>query len=134
MTERLRVVIAEDDDGLADLIRTTLDGDGRFEVVARAANGDDAVALAGEHHPDLVLMDIAMPGCNGIEATRLIHRFDSSQHVVIYTGSDEFGDVIAAEAAGAAGYLHKQALHSPDLPDALLVLHRNFELALPDLD
>jgi len=130
----LRVVVAEDDDGLADLIRTTLNEDGRFEVVARASNGDDAVALAAEHHPDLVLMDIEMPGCNGIEATRLIHRFDSGQHVVIYTGSDEFGKVVEAEAAGAVGYLHKQALNSHDLPDALLVLHRNYELALPDPD
>jgi CheY-like chemotaxis protein len=128
----LRVVIAEDDDRLAELIRTTLDEDGRFVVVARATNGDEAVEFTGEHHPDLVLMDIVMPVCDGITATRLIHALDAAQHIVIYTGSDEFKDVAKAEAAGAVGYLHKQALTSPDLPNALLVLHRNYEHGLPD--
>jgi two-component system chemotaxis response regulator CheY len=128
----LRVVVAEDDDRLAELIRTTLDDDGRFVVVARARNGDEAVQLAGEHHPDLVLMDIVMPLCDGITATRLIHELDASQHIVIYTGSEEYEDVAEAEAAGAVGYLHKAALMSPDLPNALLVLHRNYEHHVPD--
>ena len=130
----LRVVIAEDDDRLAEVIRSVLEDDGRFVVVGRAANGDEAVTLTGEHHPDVVLMDITMPVCDGIEATRLIRSLDASQHVVIYTGSDEYGDVAQAEAAGAVGYLHKRALTSPDLADALLVLHRNDEQALPDPD
>ncbi len=130
----MRVVIAEDDDRLAELIRTILDEDGRFVVVGRAANGDEAVELTGERHPELVLMDIVMPACNGIEATRLIHELNPNQHVVIYTGSDEFADIAKAEAAGAVGYLSKDALTSPDLADALVVLHRNYERALPDLE
>jgi two-component system chemotaxis response regulator CheY len=125
-TPPLRVIIAEDDDGFAELIRSTLDADGRFVVVARATNGDEAVELVGEHHPDLVLMDIVMPVCDGISATRLIHELDARLHVVIYTGSAEFRDVAKAEAAGAVGYLHKEALASPGLPTALLVLHRNY--------
>jgi DNA-binding NarL/FixJ family response regulator len=128
------VVVAEDDDRLAELIRTILDEDGRFVVVARASNGDEAVDLVGAHHPDLVLMDIAMPTCNGIEATRIIHALDASQRIVIYTGSDEYEDVVRADAAGAAGFLHKDALSSPDLADALEVLHRNLERALPDVE
>ncbi len=127
-----RVLIAEDDDRLAELIEAILGEDGRFMVVARAANGDEAVELAGEVHPDLVLMDIVMPACDGIEATRLIHELDARQHVVIYTGSDEFADVVKAEAAGAVGYLSKEALTSPDLADALSVLHENHERSLPD--
>ena len=130
--EPLRVIIAEDDEHLAALIQSILDDDGRFIVLGRAANGDDAVRLAHEHHPDIVLMDIAMPTRDGIEATRLIRASDVGQHVVIFTGSDEYSDVARAEDAGAAGYLHKDALTSPDLADALHVLHTNYERGLPD--
>jgi DNA-binding NarL/FixJ family response regulator len=130
----LRVVIAEDDDHLAELIRSILDGDERFTVVGRASSGDKAVELVGEKHPDIVVMDIAMPSCDGIEATRMIHDLDTAQHVIIYTGSDEYADVARAEAAGASGFLHKDALTSPELADALFVLHTNYERALPDPD
>ena len=118
-------MVAEDDDRLAALIESILQDDGRFVVVARAANGVDAVRLAGDHRPDIVLMDIAMPGRDGIEATRLI-REEHGVHVVIYTGSDEFDDLARADEAGAAGFLHKDALASPELADALHVLHTNF--------
>ena len=130
----LRILIAEDDDRLAELVETILDGDGRFIVVGRATSGDDAVALCEEHTPDIVLMDIGMPGRDGIDATRAIHGRDSGQHVVIYTGSDEYGDVARAEDAGAVGYLHKDALTSPDLADALHVLHSNYVSSVPDPD
>jgi DNA-binding NarL/FixJ family response regulator len=133
MTEiPLRIVIAEDDEKLALLVEEILDGDGRFIVVGRASDGDQAVRLVEEHAPDLVLMDIGMPGRDGIDATRAIHQRDSGQHVVIYTGSGEYEDVARADAAGAAGFLHKDALVSPDLADALHVLHTNYVSALPD--
>jgi len=128
----LRILLAEDDEQLAALMATVLDGDRRFAVVGRATTGDDAVALCAEHAPDIVLMDIGMPGRDGIEATQAIHASDPDQHVVIYTGSDEYGDVARAEDAGAVGYLHKGALTSPDLPDALHVLHANYVSRIPD--
>jgi DNA-binding NarL/FixJ family response regulator len=128
----LRILLAEDDDGLADLVGTILTGDGRFIVVGRATTGDDAVILCEEHHPDIVLMDISMPGRDGIAATSAIHARDPGQHVVIYTGSDQYGDVARAEDAGAVGYLHKDALTSPDLADALHVLHANYLNSVPD--
>lgn len=130
----LRILIAEDDEGLAELVEETLDGDGRFRVVARARSGDEAVRLCGEHAPDIVLMDIGMPGCDGIDATHAIHAQDPSQHVVIYTGSEEYADVARADSAGAVGFLHKGALTSPDLPEALRILHANFAGALSDQD
>jgi DNA-binding NarL/FixJ family response regulator len=120
------VVIAEDDDQLAELIESLLSEDARFELVGRAQTGDEAVELAGEHRPDIVVMDIAMPGCDGLEATRRICSRNANQHVVIYTGSDEYADVARAEEAGATGFLHKDALTSGQLGDALDVLHRNF--------
>ena len=128
----LRILICEDDDRLGALVAETLDSDGRFVVVARATDGDEAVRLAREHAPDVVLMDIGMPGRDGIDATRAIHEHDAGQHVVIYTGSDEYEDVARADAAGAAGFLHKEALTSPDLPGAILVLHENYRAGAPD--
>jgi DNA-binding NarL/FixJ family response regulator len=130
----LRILLAEDDDQLATLVETILDGDGRFIVVGRAMTGNGAIALCEEHAPDIVLMDIGMPGGDGIDATRAIHARDPGQHVVIYTGSDEYSDVARAEDAGAVGYLHKDALTSPDLADALHVLHANYVSSVPDPD
>jgi len=133
MTEApLRVVVAEDDEPLAELIQSVLEGDGRFVVVGRAVNGVEAVKLVQQHRPDLVLMDIGMPTRDGIEATRMIHAHDAAQHVVIYTGSDEYRDVARADEAGAAGFLHKDALNSPELADALHVLHTNYRHGVPD--
>jgi DNA-binding NarL/FixJ family response regulator len=77
-------------------------------------------------------MDIGMPGRDGIAATGAIHARDPGQHVVIYTGSDQYGDIARAEDAGAVGYLHKDALTSPDLADALHVLHANYLNSVPD--
>jgi two-component system, NarL family, nitrate/nitrite response regulator NarL len=133
MTEvPLRIVIAEDDPRLAELVESILDQDGRFLIVGRAADGDEAIRLCGEHAPDIVLMDIGMPGRDGIDATRAIHAHDAEQHVVIYTGSDEYDDVARADAAGAAGFLHKDALTSPHLAEALHVLHMNYVNRVPD--
>jgi len=80
----------------------------------------------------VVVMDVRLADGSGIEATRAIHERDSSQHVVIYTGSDEYDDIGRAAEAGAAGYLHKSALMSPDLAEALQVLHRNYVSAPAD--
>jgi DNA-binding NarL/FixJ family response regulator len=130
----LRIVIAEDDDGLAALVEEILNGDARFVVAGRARDGEEAVRICEHESPDIVLMDITMPGLDGIDATRAIHARDANQHIVIYTGSDEYGDVARAEDAGATGYLHKDALTSPDLADALHVLHTNYVSRIPDPD
>jgi DNA-binding NarL/FixJ family response regulator len=130
----LRIVLVEDDASLAVAVEELLLADGRFLVVGRAETGDEAIALVGHEAPDLVLMDIGMPGRDGIDATRAIRERDAGQHIVIYTGSDEYDDVVRADEAGAGGYLHKSALTSPDLADALLVLHTNFLNRVPDPD
>jgi DNA-binding NarL/FixJ family response regulator len=123
---QLRIVICEDDEMLAALVGELLERDGRFSVVGLARDGDQAVRLVEEQSPDMVLMDIGMPGRDGIEATRAIHERDAEQHVVIYTGSDEYADIARADEVGAVGYLHKRALAEPDLADALHVLHANY--------
>lgn len=130
----LRILVCEDDERLATLVTETLAADGRFIVVARATDGDEAIRLTADLAPDVVLMDIGLPGRDGIEATRAIHERDAGQHVVIYTGSGEYADVARADDAGAVGFLHKEALMSPDLADAIQVLHTNYQSSIPDPD
>lgn len=130
----LRILIVDDDPKLTQAVETILKSDDRFIVCGCATSGDEALRMVEEHAPDLVLMDIGMPGLDGIDATRAIHERDAGQHVVIYTGSDEYDDVARADEAGASGYLHKRALTSPDLADALLVLHANYVGNIPDPD
>jgi DNA-binding NarL/FixJ family response regulator len=128
----LRIVICEDDEKFAGLVGEILESDGRFVVVGRAADGNEAVRLCEEQTPDIVLMDIGMPGRDGIEATRAIHERDVGQHVVIYTGSDSYDDIARADEAGAVGFLHKRALTSPDVGEALQVLHTNYVSGIRD--
>jgi len=101
----LRVVIADDQPMMRAGFKAVLEATGNIHVVAEAANGDEAVAAANEHAPDVVLMDIRMPGMDGIEATRRLPR----QRVLILTtfGLDEY--IIDALRAGASGFLLKDA-------------------------
>ena len=102
---RLRVVIADDQPLMRAGFKAVLEATGNIHVVAEAANGEEAVAAANEHAPDVVLMDIRMPGMDGIEATRRLPR----QRVLILTtfGLDEY--IIDALRAGASGFLLKDA-------------------------
>jgi DNA-binding NarL/FixJ family response regulator len=99
------VVIADDQPMMRAGFRAVLEATGDIVVVAEAANGEEAVRAAGEHAPDVVLMDIRMPVMDGIEATRRLSR----QRVLILTtfGLDEY--IIDALRAGASGFLLKDA-------------------------
>jgi DNA-binding NarL/FixJ family response regulator len=102
---QLRVVIADDQPMMRAGFKAVLEATGDIEVVAEASAGEEAVRAAGEHAPDVVLMDIRMPGMDGIEATRRLPR----QRVLILTtfGLDEY--IIDALRAGASGFLLKDA-------------------------
>jgi len=105
----IRVLIADDQrvvrEGLGTLLGL-LDG---VEVVGTAANGDEVVALAGELRPDVVLMDLRMPGCDGVEATRQLRANDPDIKVLMLTTYADDRSVIDALRAGARGYLTKDA-------------------------
>ena len=109
MTETIRVLLADDQrvvrEGLATLLGL-LDG---IEVVGTAADGDDAVGLAAEVRPDVVLMDLRMPGCDGVEATRRLRAEDPNVKVLMLTTYADDRSVIDALRAGARGYLTKDA-------------------------
>jgi DNA-binding NarL/FixJ family response regulator len=101
----LRVVIADDQPMMRAGFKAVLEATGDIEVVGEAGNGEEAVQVATEHAPDVVLMDIRMPVMDGIEATRRLPR----QKVLILTtfGVDDY--IIAALRAGASGFLLKDA-------------------------
>jgi DNA-binding NarL/FixJ family response regulator len=102
---KLRVVIADDQPMMRAGFKAVLEAAGDIEIVAEAGDGEEAVRAANEHAPDVVLMDIRMPGMDGIEATRQLPR----QRILILTtfGLDEY--IIDALRAGASGFLLKDA-------------------------
>jgi DNA-binding NarL/FixJ family response regulator len=91
--------------GLSTLIGTTDD----LEIVGEAPGGDQAVTMAGDLEPDVVLMDLSMPGMDGVEATRLILDAHPQIRVVVLTSFADEGRVADALAAGAVGYLLKDS-------------------------
>jgi DNA-binding NarL/FixJ family response regulator len=104
---KTRVLVADDHALFRYGMRAMLNSDPQFEVIGEAATGEAAVALAAELGPDIVLMDIQMPGLNGIEATRKIVRADPEVGVVVVTMFEEDDSVFAAMRAGARGYVLK---------------------------
>jgi DNA-binding NarL/FixJ family response regulator len=105
----IRVLLADDHglvrDGLGRLLASVAD----IEVVAAAADGAEAVQLAREHRPDVILMDLRMPGMDGSEATRRLLEEDPAAQVVILTSFSERDEILTALDAGAIGYLLKDA-------------------------
>jgi len=105
----IRVLIADDHSlvraGLAQLLSDVDD----FQVVGTAADGRDAVALAAETGPDVVLMDLSMPSLDGVAATRQIVARDPTSRVVVLTSFSEVGRIFEALDAGAIGYLLKDS-------------------------
>jgi DNA-binding NarL/FixJ family response regulator len=118
-SHRVTVVIADDHRLFAEALEAILSTDARINVVGRAADGAEAVDLAREHRPDVVLMDIAMPVMDGIDATRTISGELPGTSVIVLTGSNATGDVSAAREAGAAGYVTKDQI-AGDLVRAIL--------------
>jgi len=106
--EGIRVLICDDHALFRRGLMMVLEEDPEIEVIAEAANGTEAVDLARELTPDVVLMDVRMPGRNGIQATREILESVPSAHVIILTVSDDEDDLLEAMKVGAAGYLLKE--------------------------
>jgi DNA-binding NarL/FixJ family response regulator len=116
----VRVLIADDHRLFAEALRAILASDRRIEVVGLAVSGDEAVKKAKELEPDVVLMDISMPGLDGVEATRKILAAQKDVRVLMVTGSDARQDVDAARSAGAAGYVTKDKI-AAELIGAIIV-------------
>jgi DNA-binding NarL/FixJ family response regulator len=111
----IRVLIADDHSLVRAGLERLLDSAEDIAVVASAADGEQAATLAADLHPDVALMDLSMPGVDGIEATRRIRAADQAVNVVVLTSFTDRERILQAIDAGALGYLLKDAE-----PDELL--------------
>jgi two-component system, NarL family, nitrate/nitrite response regulator NarL len=115
----IRVLIADDHRLFAEALEAILAGDERIKVVAHAADGREAVELADDLKPDVVLMDISMPVMDGIEAAQAIRKKKEGACILMLTGSNSRADVDRARQAGAAGYVTKDRI-AAELIDAIV--------------
>src|SRR4051812_30052637 len=115
----IRVLIADDHRLFAEALDAILGGDERIEVVGHASDGEEAVRLAKERTPDVVLMDISMPVMDGIEAAQAIHFENGDICILMLTGSNSRADVDRSSQAGAAGYVTKDRI-AAELIDAIV--------------
>lgn len=116
--KRLRVLLAEDHALVREGTRRILEADPTISIVGEAADGAEAVDLARDLAPDVVLLDMAMPVLSGVEATRRIRSLEPPPYVLLLSAYDDVDYAHAALAAGASGYLLKIA-HAADVVAAI---------------
>ena len=104
---RTSVMLVDDHQVMRDLLRDALENTGEFQVVAQAADGQEALRLVAEAAPDVIVMDVIMPEMDGIEACREITELLPGTRVLMLTASNEQDAIVRAIAAGATGYLQK---------------------------
>jgi DNA-binding NarL/FixJ family response regulator len=118
----IRVLIADDHGVVAEGLRNLLEAQADMEVVALVEDGREAVRRAMENPPDVVLMDVAMPGLNGTEATRLIRERRPQTRVIMLSAYSDSVHVYRALQAGAAGYIAKKSV-AKEVVDAIRTVH-----------
>ena len=105
----IKLVVVDDQASVREALAVMLGLAEDVDVVGTATNGEEAVAVVGEHGPDVVLMDLHMPRMGGVEATAKIHERAPDVHVVVLTTFEDDESILAALRAGASGYLTKEA-------------------------
>ena len=107
MTRPITILLVDDHDVIRRGLRAYFEALGEFEVVAEAENGDEAVRLAEMHIPDIVLMDLVMPGMNGVDATRGVKDVSPRTQIVVLTSYHDDEHIFPALQAGAISYVLK---------------------------
>jgi len=128
----VKVLIADDQALVRGGFRMILDAKQDMEVVGEAGDGEEAVTGVAEAEPDVVLMDVRMPGVDGIEATERIVRSGSRARIIILTTHDLDEYVLAALRAGASGFLLKD-VRPPELVESIRVVARGDALLAPSI-
>ena len=121
--KKIRVLIADDHTLVREGLRALLQGEGSFEVIAEASDGHEAIERALEMRPDVILMDIGMPGLDGLEATRRIVKVSPGIRVLVLTVHETEDYFFRALEAGAQGFLVKDAA-STELVAAVRAVHQ----------
>jgi DNA-binding NarL/FixJ family response regulator len=130
--ETIKVLLVDDHQVVRRGLRTFLEVQDDIEVVGEAADGAEGVARAEELRPDVVLMDVKMPGMDGIDALRRLRELDNPARVLIVTSFTERRTVVPALRAGAAGYVYKDV--DPDaLAGAIRSVHAGHILLQPEV-
>lgn len=129
MAEPIEVLLADDHAMFRSGLRALLDGEPHIAVVGEASTGDEAVDQVRELEPDVVVMDLSMPGSDGLEATRRIAALDLPTHVLVLTVHAEEEYLVPVVEAGASGYLTKTSADR-DLVEAIRTVARD-EVYLP---
>jgi len=107
VSEQIRVLVVDDDALVRAGLTMLLAGADDIEIVGEAANGNEVEPAVAEHQPDVVLMDIRMPGMDGLAATEILRRRDRPPEVIVLTTLDADDHVLRALRAGASGFLLK---------------------------
>ena len=115
---KLRVLLAEDHPLMIEAVKLALGGSAEFEVVAVTSSGSDVVALAERVRPDLVLLDLSLPGADGLDVLHALRGAVSDAVVVVLSGHDDAGSVDSALRGGATGFISKR-IDPQDLSSAL---------------
>ena len=126
----IRLLIVDDHPVVRDGLRGMFAGDDRFEVLGEAGDGREALALAGRLHPDVVLMDLRMPGLDGVSTIKALKAQGSTARVLVLTTYDTDSDVLPAIRAGATGYLLKDTPRV-ELFRAVTAAHRGESVLSP---
>ncbi|HEX3048955.1 MAG TPA: response regulator transcription factor [Bacillota bacterium] len=103
-----KLILVDDQASFVEALQYTLEQCNAVEILATASNGRQAYHLCRKYHPDLVLMDLIMPVCDGIEGTRLIKEYDPRIKVLVLTTFSDNGEISQALQKGADGYLLKE--------------------------
>jgi DNA-binding NarL/FixJ family response regulator len=129
---RIRVIVADDHAVFRRGLEMVLETEDDIDVIAEAGSGEEASTLAAAHEPDLVLMDVRMPGEGGIHATRVIKDTLPDVKVLMLTISDEGEDLFESVKAGASGYLLK-GIPIDEVADAIRSVHSGHALISPPM-
>jgi DNA-binding NarL/FixJ family response regulator len=119
LSSPVRILIADDEQLFGDALELILGADARVAVVGRALDGRQAVSLARSLDPDVVLIDLSMPGVNGFDAICEMVAENGGRRVVVLTGSADPSDFARARDAGACGYLTKERIADELVPEVL---------------
>ncbi len=114
-----RVLVADDHQLFREGLVSLLERESGFEVVGQASDGEEAVTLAQQVKPDVILMDIMMPRCSGLEATRRLLAWRPDLKIIMLTISDKEKDLFEAIKAGAQGYLLKSSTSAAELVETV---------------